>query len=913
MSTDNKFRFLNSHASLIKYYENAKYSIEDPIFTGFTLDIDTLHSPLFYALAGTEYNESLRTKSGENTELSNLIEEKLERVYKYSIIGSPNSYEINNLEVKSELNGERRAGYGLQESYYLDNVLYGAVDYIYMVDKVSISKYSNEFGVEDIGNGTPDSLLAAQTNLLTNANNAFEQRLSQIQQSVDEYKEPDGFIEIEEEEIEEEPLPTIPHLRDKMALDEAKDKQDKFINDPENKNKYNQKKNTLTSVKEEYESLLKDSDGKTIDDYTAEIKKIDTEFSKIKKTCKEELSKKQEEMEKLSNTLNKTDIDNKYEEVKELIKKYEDSKEDYIISFVKFDPEKDNFDNEKKALPDYIKRELNENIGKENLYKKIWTVQKTRIKDITLSPEKQRKLQEFKDKREKLSVTLYGKSGLKENPSEDSPYYKVLKAENELQNDPVQQAIYKKEAIEETKKNLDTVKDYYNYISEEHKKNISQTQSNLPSFDASNGRDESRQTFEVPQTVYDMMGFINGMKDLTTKYPYYLQSITGLDEAYKNYFEVKDPYMGSGDNKITITCLESIDLRITSMFNKYFNAVYDRQYRRERVPVNLRRFQCSIFVHDIRNFKDSLAKDYNQRIQDRAIGVVDLLATALNYVSAIEFKFFDCEIIPEETGNLFDNVSNISAGDMRNTNFTFKYGNCVINFLPYDDVKKYVLNDKNMFVPQITKNIETNLKYDSVTGKPITEVSSVEKKEEKSNTFKSDDPGFKEYKEKVLSSNSPIQSQNRDSNFRRWFDRSTLGNVNNNDYRDYIRHDSSVAVDDHYKTTIVNNFALNSVVDKNKELTVMDDALRRIIIGISASTGVPTEGVADALNVRNIIPYLTEQDKAVAVVKDLGNMTNSKIIDTKTTEYIGTVIGEEKPGPEIVKDLGNVNTKKGGN
>ena len=36
------------------------------------------------------------------------------------------------------------------------------------------------------------------------------------------------------------------------------------------------------------------------------------------------------------------------------------------------------------------------------------------------------------------------------------------------------------------------------------------------------------------------------------------------------------------------------------------------------------------------------------------MGVEDIVNFAINYVSAIEFKFYDCEVVPEETGNIFD-------------------------------------------------------------------------------------------------------------------------------------------------------------------------------------------------------------------------------------------------------------------
>ena len=107
----------------------------------------------------------------------------------------------------------------------------------------------------------------------------------------------------------------------------------------------------------------------------------------------------------------------------------------------------------------------------------------------------------------------------------------------------------------------------------------------------------------------------------------------------------------------------------------------------------------------------------------------------------------------------------------------------------------------------------------------------------------------------------------------------------------------------------MNDFANNSVGRKNQELTAMNDALRKIVVGISASTGIPVKGVTDALNIKFIDPILNERDLAAPVVKDLGNANNLTIVDTKTTEYIGTVIGEEKEENKTISDLGNVEKK----
>ena len=540
---------------------------------------------------------------------------------------------------------------------------------------------------------------------------------------------------------------------------------------------------------------------------------------------------------------------------------------------------------------------------KENLiyiFRKAYSVMKSTMNSPKIKSESNNQLSELKEKFNKKSQELYGVHPDNSLGSENNPagglYYNYKTAKDKQDNDPYSIQKNKVDVLNDIMANYPQLKQYQDYQNTKRQitpqlptidYGMTEAEKNDPSAYANRIREEKniRKTYEVPQTVYDMLGFINGMRKLTTEYPYVLQTITGLDEAYKKYFDAKEPYQGSGEGKISIDCLEYIDMRITSMFNKYFNAVYDHRYKRERVPINLRRFQCSIFVHDIRNFRKSVQRLIGEVDEESYISNIALMA--INYLSAIEFKFFDCEIIPEETGGIFDNVTNLPNNDMRSTKFTFKYGNCVINFLPFEDLKKYQPTSSE--IPEVEDNY-------------------------KSEQFKNEKgPILSRFNKSVNEDESKNLVRPDDGNFRRWFDNSPVGNVNNNDYRDYVRRDSSVAGDDYYKSKMVNDFALNSLVDKNKQLTEMDDALRRIVVGISASTGIPVKGVTDALNIGFIDPILNRQDLDTPIAKNLGNVNNSKIINTQATEYIGKFTETEEKNPEIVTDLGNVNKiEKGG-
>ena len=1020
MDEPKDIRFLHDKASLFQYYANSRNNIEDPLFTGFTLVLDELHSPLFKSLIEPDDIDTLRSPDGQDSTLADMLEEKLNYINRTSFVATPDTYEMNTMFVKDTFNdtNRRRPGYGLFDKYYMENLLYGAPDYIYMVDKISDSAFTDTEGVSNLGNGSPSTNIYEQKEQdLEDLQKQYEKE--QIEAQISPNQHVDIFFNCDMDNIREDQEQSVSSLveflknnpESKVQLDgyASKDKAGYEHNMDLSGRRVETVKNELikagidasritidyygdtvqpfeevvmnravtcqvtgpttmeTILKLEMEkadSSITDSD---YDEYTmneelAELYRIQYEdaikkgseygnaidgYEKLEESIKNQLYEIQKEftgftetmksqLEILSGTGVKTDARTKIESTYEQFKKFceyfikPDDSNEYKLKFPNISAkvnfiDKDQvekFDDEIKGLREELKKAYDE--GDKEFFTKCWSVLKSSVSDPSVKEETEKLRQEYKKKLEELNEKLYGKHpdgriGTKENPTADSLYGKYANARKDLQ----ECAYTKKNQYIDHLNDLTSSLDGINEYKEANKDKVTEGRA-LPVMDIEmtdedvsnpamyeeklNKLRNTRVTYEVPQTYYDMMNFIKGMKKITKEYPYVFQSITGLDEAYNAYFEPKDAYMGSGDNKISIECLEFLDLRVSTMFNRYFNAVYDRQYRRERVPINLRRFQCSIFVHDIRNFKDSLPS----YVYDMPSS--NILKFALNYISAIEFKFFDCEIVPTETGNVFDSVSNVSF-DMKKTKFTFTYGNCMINFLPFEDIKRYILNqddsikiDKdipvnNDRIEPSTKNVKDNFKNesDSIVEDRITKKTA--RLEEDGNVYtdaERDNEQSAKYEDMLLT---------EDGNFRRWFDKSDLGNVNNNDYRDYIRHDSAVAVDDHFKTTIVNDFANNSVGMKNKELTAMDDALRKIVVGISASTGIPVKGVTDALNIKFIDPILNEKDLAAPIVKNLGNANNSTIVDAKTTEYIGTVIGEEKDENKVVSDLGNVEKK----
>ena len=999
---------------LYKYYANSKNSIEDPIFTGFTLDIDMLNSPLFYAPYDT--TEILRG-NGSDTELADKIETRLTTLNKVFFEGSPNTYEINTVKAKDEL-GDRLAGYGLQDKFYLDNITngggYGATDYIYMVDKETEGSFSDDIGITDIGNGTPNRSMYVQQSAVLNSIDPgtdilVQETQSQVNDAVSSFKKIDIFFNLNKSDIRPDQVSSVelvakimndnpdctvqldgyadkdtgnPSINMTLSEDRVKTVEQvlmgkgvstnritisyhgdtvqpfvgemnravtcNFTGDISEKTALGLKslneslklksmpdeegKEQNELINEHEKNVIVTDDGKTTyDDAKKVYDELEQKIKDTKKSFKEQPYNVRSEFLDFQNAMTK-DIERyrtvwdgeEKEKIAERIKnryiafkdfadhfnngaetsnskgeKYSDIYKDIACgtgTVNRIDSmDEDKFKNEMNNLTDDEKKE-----NVIDIFRQAYSVMKSTMNSPKIKSESNNQLSELKEKFNKKSQELYGVHPDNSLGSENNPagglYYNYKTAKDKQDNDPYSIQKNKVDVLNDIMANYPKLKQYQDYQNTKRQitpqlptidYGMTEAEKNDPSAYANRIREakNTRKTYEVPQTVYDMLGFINGMRKLTTEYPYVLQTITGLDEAYKKYFDAKEPYQGSGEGKISIDCLEYIDMRITSMFNKYFNAVYDHRYKRERVPINLRRFQCSIFVHDIRNFRKSVQRLIGEVDEESYISNIALMA--INYLSAIEFKFFDCEIIPEETGGIFDNVTNLPNNDMRSTKFTFKYGNCVINFLPFEDLKKYQPTSSE--IPEVEDNYKSE-QFKNEKGQILSRFNKSVNEDESKNLVRPDD-----------------------GNFRRWFDNSPVGNVNNNDYRDYVRRDSSVAVDDYYKSEMVNDFALNSLVDKNKQLTEMDDALRRIVVGISASTGIPVKGVTDALNIGFIDPILNRQDLDTPIAKNLGNVNNSKIINTQTTEYIGKFTETEERNPEIVTDLGNVNdTKKGG-
>lgn len=674
-------RFWGKQYSADFSYRNSNADIDDPIFTGFTLSIDKLNSPLFYTIGQYDSVASGRTHNDGTASTRNLadeIENCIRNNYSSLIRGAVNSYDIASLITKEKYPGsDAEIGYGMQHNVYVDGLPYGATEYIYMVDKMIKDMGSPQ----DVGGhfSLGDGSVTVSTSDITDQEQ-LEEDYSELTKRID---------------TAENFLNNTTNINNHQAILDNKETAE---NDLKATQQQIEEANNVIKALEAQKNNISTIDFETAIKLKLQdlLQQIDNKVIDLKPTG----NRSEHSLAEYNNICQ--DITNLDNQLSSMIALYHGNPANVQALIDSLDESAVKVDSciitvtPVSSWSDYTNLPIendnthtfdgSEAYKKGAKYKSISIKVKTTINTSAVESQ----LAEAKKNLEQLETQEKGQKTLLDTAISmvnNDPYEQTRREYEDAQRDR-----------EDIGKTIDLMKEAVE-IGGNGSQGVS-ADAVLNSGNVSQGINDDFTTQnankptlpKAPQTVYDMLGFIRGMTRLTEEYPYLLQTITGLDNAYKNNYVVKDSFRGSGEeNVISINIYESLDMKVSGMFNKYFNAAYDAQYRRERLPVNLRRFNCSIFVHDIRNFLGMATKVGQILRKKSSLSVPKIVEVALNTMSAVEFKFYGCEIIPEETGNIFDNVTNADRGDMRMTNFTFSYSDCVINYLPFEDLKNHLL------------------------------------------------------------------------------------------------------------------------------------------------------------------------------------------------------------------------------
>lgn len=150
--------------------------------------------------------------------------------------------------------------------------------------------------------------------------------------------------------------------------------------------------------------------------------------------------------------------------------------------------------------------------------------------------------------------------------------------------------------------------------------------------------------------------FVRQLNNISNKTPWFFKSITGLDKA--QITSLTEPFK---DNELEIKCSEeSIDMRLTTLFDYYKFACFDYVNLKEILPENLRKFDMSVVVYGVPiRYLDTHAKIKGKEYKSRTInGITNMMTMKM-------FTFKDCEFdIENMTTGINSDISNETAFEL---------------------------------------------------------------------------------------------------------------------------------------------------------------------------------------------------------------------------------------------------------
>lgn len=162
--------------------------------------------------------------------------------------------------------------------------------------------------------------------------------------------------------------------------------------------------------------------------------------------------------------------------------------------------------------------------------------------------------------------------------------------------------------------------------------------------------------------------FIKLLSDINIHFPWYFQSITGLDTALeRSELSGKEFKLEEERKKITIKCLpDALDNRIGKMLDLYRSAAFSQMLHKEVIPANLRKFDMGIFIYTPL-VKNIVAKDgvnifngtrklvFNGQFDD------DSEQNMTTYTNSKFIELRNCEIDLNSSKTPFGDVNNVEG------------------------------------------------------------------------------------------------------------------------------------------------------------------------------------------------------------------------------------------------------------
>lgn len=119
------------------------------------------------------------------------------------------------------------------------------------------------------------------------------------------------------------------------------------------------------------------------------------------------------------------------------------------------------------------------------------------------------------------------------------------------------------------------------------------------------------------------------LERITNDFPWFFKTITGIDGLWKwGYMNSDGSATQSAPVDLTVSCYETVDLRMTALADLYRKATRDRRYFRDLLTMDKKRFNMTVLVGEARNLRTFVESNTTEW---------------LNHVSTVAFRCLDCE------------------------------------------------------------------------------------------------------------------------------------------------------------------------------------------------------------------------------------------------------------------------------
>ena len=119
------------------------------------------------------------------------------------------------------------------------------------------------------------------------------------------------------------------------------------------------------------------------------------------------------------------------------------------------------------------------------------------------------------------------------------------------------------------------------------------------------------------------------LNKISNDFPWFFKTISGIDNLWKwGYMAPDGESTQVAPVDLTVSCYETVDLRMTALADLYRKATRDRRVFRELLTLDKRRFNMTILIGEARNLRTFVESNTTEW---------------LNHVSTVAFRCLDCE------------------------------------------------------------------------------------------------------------------------------------------------------------------------------------------------------------------------------------------------------------------------------